>query len=117
MADGAEDRGDLEEKLKKVFISEERIADLASLLKLNIIQKLLPSLQKEDTRRTRTTARRDKMPMPPADPEGLGNLHRCLLRFRSRLSPIHTPRRSSGRPTPTSDSPRRLPTPGLRRRV
>ncbi len=42
-----EDRSDLEEKLKKVFISEERIVDLASLLKLNIIQKLLPSLQKE----------------------------------------------------------------------
>ncbi|KAH8900211.1 hypothetical protein GQ53DRAFT_676483 [Thozetella sp. PMI_491] len=47
MVEDAEDRSDLEEKLKKVFISEERITDLATLLKVNIIQKLLPSLQKE----------------------------------------------------------------------
>lgn len=42
-----EDRSDLPEKLKKVFISEERITDLASLLKINIIQRLVPGLQKE----------------------------------------------------------------------
>ncbi|KAK3389379.1 PI31 proteasome regulator N-terminal-domain-containing protein [Podospora didyma] len=46
-SDGTEDRSDLPEKLKKVFISEERIKDLASLLKLKIIQRLIPSLQKE----------------------------------------------------------------------
>ncbi|KAK3399997.1 PI31 proteasome regulator N-terminal-domain-containing protein [Sordaria brevicollis] len=44
---GEEDRSDLPEKLKKVFISEERITDLVSLLKLNIIQRLVPGLQKE----------------------------------------------------------------------
>lgn len=44
---GEEDRTDLPEKLSKVFISEERIADLASLLKINIIQRLIPGLQKE----------------------------------------------------------------------
>lgn len=46
-AEGEEDRSDLPEKLEKVFISKERMADLASLLKINIIQKLVPSLQKE----------------------------------------------------------------------
>ncbi|KAL1868215.1 hypothetical protein VTK73DRAFT_3808 [Phialemonium thermophilum] len=44
---GSEDRSDLQERLKKVFISEERMNDLANLLKINIIQKLIPSLQKE----------------------------------------------------------------------
>ncbi|KAK3949085.1 PI31 proteasome regulator N-terminal-domain-containing protein [Pseudoneurospora amorphoporcata] len=44
---GEEDRNDLPEKLKKAFISEERITDLASLLKINIIQRLVPGLQKE----------------------------------------------------------------------
>ncbi|KAI1381858.1 PI31 proteasome regulator N-terminal-domain-containing protein [Hypoxylon crocopeplum] len=46
-ADGAEDRSNLQRTLQSVFISENRIEDLASLIKLNIIQRLLPSLQKE----------------------------------------------------------------------
>ncbi|KAH8681550.1 PI31 proteasome regulator N-terminal-domain-containing protein [Xylariales sp. PMI_506] len=45
--DSAEDRADLPEKLQAVFINEPRIIDLATLIKVNIIQKLLPSLQKE----------------------------------------------------------------------
>ncbi|KAI0132651.1 PI31 proteasome regulator N-terminal-domain-containing protein [Xylariales sp. AK1849] len=45
--EAAEDRTDLPQKLQAVFISESRMTDLASLLKINIIQKLLPSLQKE----------------------------------------------------------------------
>lgn len=44
---GAEDRSDLPASLQNVFISPTRIADLASLLKINIIQRLIPSLQKE----------------------------------------------------------------------
>lgn len=46
-ADGNEDRSDLPSKLQNVFISPERMADLAALLKINIIQKLIPGLQKE----------------------------------------------------------------------
>ncbi|KAK6085577.1 hypothetical protein SCUP515_00684 [Seiridium cupressi] len=42
-----EDRSDLPEKLQAVFINEGRITDLANHIKVNIIQKLLPSLQKE----------------------------------------------------------------------
>ncbi|KAI1736792.1 PI31 proteasome regulator N-terminal-domain-containing protein [Xylaria scruposa] len=45
--DGAEDRSDLRHKFQNVFISESRITDLATLIKINIIQKLLPALQKE----------------------------------------------------------------------
>lgn len=46
-ADGGEDRSNLEQTLQNVFISQSRVEDLANLIKLNIIQKLLPSLQKE----------------------------------------------------------------------
>lgn len=42
-----EDRSNLESKLKEIFVSPSRILDLSSLFKINIIQKLLPSLQKE----------------------------------------------------------------------
>ncbi|KAK7748516.1 hypothetical protein SLS62_008556 [Diatrype stigma] len=42
-----EDRSDLPRKLRDVMISEARVADLASLIKVQIVQKLLPSLQKE----------------------------------------------------------------------
>ncbi|KAI1502386.1 PI31 proteasome regulator N-terminal-domain-containing protein [Biscogniauxia marginata] len=45
--EGTEDRSDLPQKFRDVFISESRITDLATLIKINIIQKLLPSLQKE----------------------------------------------------------------------
>ncbi|KAI0013021.1 PI31 proteasome regulator N-terminal-domain-containing protein [Xylariaceae sp. FL0662B] len=45
--DGSEDRSDLRQKLRDAFISESRITDLANLIKINIVQKLLPSLQKE----------------------------------------------------------------------
>ncbi|OTB13932.1 hypothetical protein K445DRAFT_319465 [Daldinia sp. EC12] len=46
-SDGVEDRSNLPQVLQNVFISESRIEDLASLIKINIVQKLLPSLQKE----------------------------------------------------------------------
>ncbi|KAI1468840.1 PI31 proteasome regulator N-terminal-domain-containing protein [Daldinia caldariorum] len=46
-SDGAEDRTNLPQALRNVFISDSRIQDLANLIKVNLIQKLLPSLQKE----------------------------------------------------------------------
>ncbi|KAF7947986.1 hypothetical protein EAE96_009055 [Botrytis aclada] len=42
-----EDRSNLESRLREIFVSPPRIADLASLFKINIIQRLIPSLQKE----------------------------------------------------------------------
>ncbi|ROW01144.1 hypothetical protein VSDG_02655 [Cytospora chrysosperma] len=46
-SEGNEDRSDLPSKLQSVFISPARMSDLAGLLKINIIQKLIPGLQKE----------------------------------------------------------------------
>lgn len=105
-ADSTEDRTDLPQKLQTVFISEGRVADLANLIKINIIQKLLPSLQKEgyeespDDRAARedaeNAARRPPRqpavpnPMPrPAQPYPFGD-------------PLHPPPR---RPVPAGDFP------------
>jgi len=55
--------------LRNVFISNGRLADLASLFKLNIIQKLAPGIQKagyEDTRSTVEQPRRHEETRPPA---------------------------------------------------
>lgn len=54
--DGEEDRSDLEQKLKELFISPSRIQDLASEFKLTIIQKLMPNLHKEGYQETATPA-------------------------------------------------------------
>ncbi|KAI4601078.1 hypothetical protein KJ359_012265 [Pestalotiopsis sp. 9143b] len=104
--DSEEDRSDLPDKLQAVFINEGRVTDLANLIKVNIIQKLLPSLQKEgyeespDDRAAREDAedngrrgsRQPMMPDPmpqPANPYG----------FEDPLQPA--PRR----PVPTGDFP------------
>lgn len=80
---GAEDRSDLAQKLQNVFVSPTRVADLASLLKINIIQRLIPALQKEgyeespDDRAAREDADRTgregpgRQPGPPAPQPGL----------------------------------------------
>ncbi|KUI57507.1 hypothetical protein VP1G_04831 [Cytospora mali] len=81
-SEGNEDRTDLPSKLQNVFISPERASDLASLLKINIVQKLIPGLQKEgyeDTRDPDDQAARDdadrrgregpsRQPQPPLEP-------------------------------------------------
>ncbi|KAJ9501364.1 hypothetical protein LTR99_004586 [Exophiala xenobiotica] len=54
--------------LRNVFISNGRIADLASLFKLNIIQKLAPGISKagyEDTTSTQEQPRRHEETRPP----------------------------------------------------
>ncbi|KAK4237356.1 PI31 proteasome regulator N-terminal-domain-containing protein [Achaetomium macrosporum] len=66
--DGAEDRSDLLHKLKTLFISEERIKDLASLLKVSLIQRLLPSLYKEGYTEEPAADRRTTPPPRPHDP-------------------------------------------------
>ena len=42
-----EDRSDLPDKLRDVMINDARVADLTSLIKVQIVQRLLPSMQKE----------------------------------------------------------------------
>lgn len=46
-AAGSRANPDLLAKLQAVFVSPERVADLATLLKINVIQKLIPGLQKD----------------------------------------------------------------------
>lgn len=78
-ADSVEDRSDLPQKLQDVFISESRMTDLVNLIKINIIQKLLPSLQKEgyeespDDRAAREDAEDEgrRQPRQPYMPEPL----------------------------------------------
>lgn len=67
-SEGAETRSDLPAKLQNVFVSPERIADLASLLKINIIQKLVPALQKEGYEDSRNPD--DEATMQDADETG-----------------------------------------------
>ncbi|KAF3021982.1 hypothetical protein E8E14_010881 [Neopestalotiopsis sp. 37M] len=106
-SESQEDRSDLHDKLQAVFINEGRITDLANLIKVQIVQKLLPSLQKEgyeespDDRAARQDAeesgRRGPRPNPqmpdplpqPANPYG----------FEDPLNP--PPRR----PVPAGDFP------------
>lgn len=47
MSGEEEDRSGLVEKLRSVFVSEQAIADILQDLKVKIIQKLIPKLQKE----------------------------------------------------------------------
>ncbi|TGO90854.1 hypothetical protein BPOR_0048g00030 [Botrytis porri] len=86
-----EDRSSLKSRLKEIFVSPPRIADLASLFKISIIQRLIPSLQKEGyedsqqsaggragegageasrahDEREETQARRNPPPNPTTDP-------------------------------------------------
>lgn len=77
---GAEDRSGLPARLQEVFVTPSRVADLASLLKINIIQRLIPALQKEgyeetpDDRAAREDADQrgregpSRQPAPPAQP-------------------------------------------------
>lgn len=82
-ADGNEDRTDLTSKLQDAFISSDHLAKLADLLKISIIQKLIPGLHKEgyedsnpDDRAARQDADRqgregpsNPLPAPPQLPE------------------------------------------------
>ncbi|SPQ25450.1 d2c28030-a8b5-4055-99a4-69b6d4a29c2e [Thermothielavioides terrestris] len=70
--EGTEDRSNLPQKLKTLFISEERIKDLASLLKISLIQRLLPSLHKEgytEEPPTEPPRRRHTPPPHPRSPD------------------------------------------------
>ncbi|KXX77263.1 hypothetical protein MMYC01_204925 [Madurella mycetomatis] len=99
-ADGTEDRSDLVQKLKNVFISEERIKDLSTLLKISIIQRLLPSLHKEGyTEQQQEEPEHRRQQPPPQQPPQL---------------PPHLPEPAQPNPYPAPDplaAPRNNPIP------
>lgn len=97
----AEGRNDDEaqRKLTDVFISAGRLSDFGSLMRLQVIQKLIPGLHKEGYEETRDgqasrtdpgrrePERRDRDPLredlnPPARPHPLGPLHDPLVQPR-----------------------------------
>ncbi|POR35348.1 Uncharacterized protein TPAR_04482 [Tolypocladium paradoxum] len=70
-ADGAEDRSDLVEKLRKVFVSEQAVADVLRDLKVHIVQKLVPKLQKDgyvEVAEAESTARAERRAQEAQNP-------------------------------------------------
>ncbi|KAI8723308.1 hypothetical protein NCS52_00186500 [Fusarium sp. LHS14.1] len=69
--DGEEDRSDLAEKLRGVFVSEQAIVDILHDLKVNIVQKLIPKLQSEgyvETAEAEANARSERRAQEARDP-------------------------------------------------
>ncbi|KAI0429815.1 PI31 proteasome regulator N-terminal-domain-containing protein [Xylaria sp. FL1042] len=71
--DGTEDRSDLAPQFQNVFISDRHMADLAALIRIHIVQKLLPTLQKEGSEESPDDAAaykdaRDAARRPPRQP-------------------------------------------------
>ncbi|KAI1336581.1 PI31 proteasome regulator N-terminal-domain-containing protein [Xylariaceae sp. FL0016] len=105
--EGTEDRSDLREKLSKAFITENRITDLAVLIKVNIVQKLMPALQKEgyeespdDAAAREDAAESARRPprQPPAMPDPMPN--------PAQPYPFHDPINPPPRgPVPAGDFP------------
>lgn len=136
---GEEDRSNLEEKLKQIFISPSRIQDLADLFKTQIIQKLIPGLNKEGYEEaSRVHQEREgqranpppdllAQPLPePARPNPYGIPHGQDLprpypqgdfappRFDDELDMIRGPRQGfPGGPSPFGIGDRDLNPPGL----
>ncbi|KAH7150483.1 PI31 proteasome regulator N-terminal-domain-containing protein [Dactylonectria estremocensis] len=66
-----EDRSDLAEKLRGVFVSEQAITDILNDLRVNIIQRLIPKLQSEgyvETAEAEATARSERRDQEARDP-------------------------------------------------
>lgn len=66
-----EDRSDLANKLRGVFVSEEAVANILHDLKVNIIQKLIPKLQSEgyvETAEAEATARSERRAQEAQNP-------------------------------------------------
>ncbi|KAK3986554.1 PI31 proteasome regulator N-terminal-domain-containing protein [Cladorrhinum sp. PSN332] len=73
-SEGSEDRSDLPSKLSSVFVSEARLKDLISSLKISLVQRLLPGLNKEGYTEDPideedAALRRGRNPAQPARPQ------------------------------------------------
>ncbi|UNI13325.1 hypothetical protein JDV02_000081 [Purpureocillium takamizusanense] len=72
--DGAEDRSDLVDKMRALFVSEQAIVDILHDLKVNIVQKLIPKLQREgyveiDDRDAQEAAQAERRAQEARDPD------------------------------------------------
>ncbi|KND89946.1 hypothetical protein TOPH_05417 [Tolypocladium ophioglossoides CBS 100239] len=69
--DGDEDRSDLVEKLRGAFVSEQAIADILRDLKIHIVQKLIPKLQRDgyvEVAEAESTARAERRAQEAQNP-------------------------------------------------
>ncbi|PKS09281.1 hypothetical protein jhhlp_003895 [Lomentospora prolificans] len=104
--DGSEDRSDLNDKLKQVFVSDQAIEDILNEFKVKIVQKFIPKLQvdgyEETPDRDTGPSQRDR-PRP-----GTGSI--------APRHPLEDPRPQPGHPYPINDPlaapPPRRPIPG-----
>lgn len=90
-----------ERRLKDVFISVGRLSDLGSLLRLNVIQKLVPGLHKEGYEETREAQSSRREPPPGREPQQ--PRHDPLREDRdppARPYPLHDPLAQPRRPMP-----------------
>lgn len=106
MTDEKEDRSDLVDKLRKTFVSEEAMASILHDLKVKIVQKLIPKLQKEgyvETAEAEATARserRDQEARNPGHP-----LHGDPQPNMPYPRPHPLPDMARPRPAPVGDFP------------
>ncbi|KAI9679479.1 MAG: hypothetical protein M1817_005501 [Caeruleum heppii] len=113
----SDDPGELLRKIQDIFISAGRIADLGALLKINLIQKLMPGLQKEgyEDSSSSTTGATSSASRPPPIPGREPASHEDrprpdLLPDPARPHPLHDPlAQPPRRPWPAGE----LPPPGF----
>jgi len=115
MAEGTS-QDDARRKLIDVFISVGRLSDLGSLMRLNVIQKLVPGLYKEGYEESRsqqtTSPRQTREPAPGREPNRPN--HDPLREDRdppARPFPLHDPLAQPRRPM--GDRPMPEPMPGF----
>lgn len=102
--DGDEEFGGSRKKAKDAFISDSRIADLASLVKINIIQKLMPGLHKpgyqEDASAAASTSQSQRPPQRRQEPDqGINDPLRMGFHPPRPFHPIGPP------PIPAGETP------------
>ncbi|TWU72794.1 hypothetical protein ED733_003944 [Metarhizium rileyi] len=76
MNEGEEDRSDLVGKLRNAFVSEQAISDILNDLKVKIVQRLIPKLQRdgyEETADAEETARSERRAQEGRNPQPLFN--------------------------------------------
>ncbi|KAK3324584.1 PI31 proteasome regulator N-terminal-domain-containing protein [Cercophora scortea] len=109
---GEEVRSDLPQKLSQVFTSQDKLTDLATLLKTKIIQRLLPNLAKEGYEEstpedTSQTSRIVPQPQPQPHPQFPNPLPQPAIPnpYPTGIDPAFAPPSRPPVPTPAGDFP------------
>ena len=98
------------QRILDLFISAPRLADFGSLMRLNVIQKLIPSLQKEGYEESTTETRPSPSSSRDRDPEApRHNPLRDDYQPPARPHPLYDPLAQPRRPFPAGE----LPPPGF----